>query len=322
MGDNKQKVIIVLLIINAILICYLGISITKNLNTKNDILVNQIENISNSVSNLENSISDQIQSALDTRESLVDSTEYKYANVDTANKKAALDLTVNLKAVSPNSRIYLAYSEIGVNNVQEVELAKKNGLSFSARIELDLDNNYQYDVIERVDGGGEALLNVNKQYLYLYNEFYDMRVQMDNFGSSRSNEQINFDFSFSVDDYGMDEFGLDKVLLEVLYEGKTIDTIDITDSIEFSDGSDLKNLYNVAYASGQIDTSMSMEEFGKTIGYMPEVKYDNRTYYAYTHKIEYDVDYTQLEFDIQKAESIHYNLIITCKDGYKWYTSI
>jgi hypothetical protein len=258
---------------------------------------------------------------LETRDNLVVDAEYIYANIDTENKKAALELTVNLKAVSPNSRIYLAYSEIDVNNVQEIELVKKNGLSFSASVELDMDHNYQYDVIERADGKGEALLNVNKQYIYLYNEFYEMRVQTHDSGLSRNNEQIDFDFSFSVDDYGIEEFGLDKVLLEVLYEGKTMDTIDITDSIEFSDSSGLKDQYNVAYASGQIDTSMSMEEFGKTIGYMPEVKNDNRTYYTYTHKIEYDVDYTELEFDMQKAESIYFNLVITCKDGYKWNTT-
>ncbi len=320
MREDKQKVVIVLLTINAILICYFGITFTKNLNAKNDILVNQINNIDKSISYLEGRISDRIQSALDARDNLVDMAVYKYANIDTVNSKATLDLTVNLKAVSPNSKIYLAYSEIDVNIVQEIELARKDVLSYYTKVELDLNKNYQYDVIERVDGGGEVLLNTNKQYISLYDEFYGMRVKMNNSGSSRSNEQIDFDFQFSVDDYGMDEFSLDKVLLEVLYEGKTIDTIDITDSIVSNDNRGLTDQYNEAIASGQIDSSMSMEEFGKSIGYKPEEENDNITYYTYTHRIDYDTDYPELELYMEKTESMYCNLIITCKDGYQWDT--
>ena len=117
-------------------------------------------------------------------------------------------------------------------------------------------------------------------------------------------------------------FGLDKVLLEVLYEGKTIDTADITDSIAYSDNSGLKEQYNVAVASGQNDPSMSMEKFGNSIGYKPEAKNDNITYYTYTHRIDYDADYPELELDQEKAESMYYNLIITCKDGYQWNTQV
>jgi hypothetical protein len=317
MGENKQKVIIVLLIINAILVSYFGISLTKNLNAKNDMLVNQINGVSNWIVHFDNSISGRIQSALEARDNMIHMADYKYAKIDSINNKAALDLTVNLKAVNANSKIYLAYSEVDTSYVQEVELARKEGLSYGASVEMDLDKNYQYDVIERVDGGGEALLNINKQYIYLYDEFYSMRVQMHGSGSGRTNEQIDFDISFSVDDFGMDEFGLDKVLLEVIYKGKIIDTIDITSSIEYSDNSSLKEHYNIAVASGQIDPAMSMEEFGRTIGYTSEEKNDTRTYYTYTHSIHYDTDYPELVLDMNNTENMHVNLIITCKDGYQ-----
>ncbi len=317
MREDKQKAVIVLLIINAILICYFGISLTKNLNAKNDILVNQLNNINNSISYLEGDISDRIQSALDERDNLVDTAVYKYANIDTVNSKATLDLTINLKAVSPNSKIYVAYSEIDKKIVKEIELAKKEGLSYYTSVELDLNKNYQYDVIERVNGGGEVLLNIDKQYICLYDEFYGMRVQMNNSGSSSSNEWIIFDFSFSVNDFGMDDFGLDKVLLEVLYEGKTIDTIDITDSILSGDNSGLTDQYIEAITSGRIDLSMSMEDFGKSIGYKPEEVNDKIAYYNYTHRIDYKSEYPELEFNMEK-NSMYYNLIITCKDGYQW----
>lgn len=317
MGENKQKIVTVLLLINAILITYFGISLTKKINMQNNILANKISNISHSVSYLENSIPNRIQSVLDDRDNLLDTAEYKYENIDTVNKKAVVNLAVNLKAVSPNSKIYLAYSKIDENNVQEIRLEKKAGLSYYANIELDLDKNYQYDVIEKVDGGGEALLNVNKQYIYLYDELYGFRVQTHSSGSSRSNEQMDLDFSFSIDDYGKYELGIEKVLLEIWYEGNTIDQIDITESIVNSDISSIMNHYNVAVASGYIDSGMGIEEFAEHIEYKPEEKYGSRTYYTYNHSIDYDADYPELELDQNKAKAISYKLIITCKDGYQ-----
>lgn len=317
MKEDKQKVIIVLLMINILLICYFGISITGKLDNRDDVLLNQINNVSNSVANLENSVSENIQSVLEARYNMIDTTEYKYANIDAVNHKATINLSVNLKTVKPNSRIYLAYSEIDANNVQEIEMTKKEGISYGASVEWNLNKNYQYDVIERIDGGGEALLNSNKQYLYLYNEFYENRVQMLGSGSGRSNEQLDLDYSFSVNDFGMEEFGLDRVLLEVGYEGKVIDSIDITDRIASGTGSDMIDQYKIAIASGEIDASMSIKEFEKNMGFRQEDKNDTRTYYSYTHSIHYDTDYPEQDLDLTKAENMTIKLIITCKDGYQ-----
>jgi len=103
-------------------------------------------------------------------------TDYKFARIDADNNQAILDFTVKLKAVSANSRIYMVFSEMNTNNVQEVELVKKDSLTYGASVELNLQKNYQYDVIERVDGGGQALLNTYRQYINLYDQFYVMRV--------------------------------------------------------------------------------------------------------------------------------------------------
>ncbi len=318
MKEDKQTILIVLLVINAVLILYFGTTFNRNQKSNHSMLISQINNINNTVSYLDSSITQRIQNMLDAKENMIASADYEYVNIDTANNKASIDLTVQLKAVSADSKIYLAYSEIDKSShVQEIELAKKEGLSFGAKFELDLDKNYQYDVIERVDGAGEALLNNNQQNIFLYDRFYRMRVLMDSSGSGRNNQQINFDYIFSVDDFGIDDFGLEHVMLEVFSAGRLIDQIDVTDKLESRVHNNLKEHYNMAVASGQIDTQMVIEEFIEHMEYADEEKINHRTYYFLTHTIDYDTDYPELELNNQKAENLYANLIITCKDGYE-----
>jgi len=320
MGADKQKIIIVLLIINAVLVSYFGITITRQLSTNNNILVGLINNVNSSISYLEDNISNRIKSELDDRANQVEKADYQFTYINAAESKAALDFTVKLKAVNADSRIYMAYGEIDSDTVQEVELARKDGLTYVASVELDLQKNYRYDVIERVEGRGQAILNTRKQHINLYDEFYTMRVQVHNSGSARGNEQIDFDFMFSVNDFGLDEFGLENVILEIIYEDREIDKIDITDKVaKYSDNIvGLKERYNMAVASGRIDPGMSLEEFKKIIEFESEEKDGSRTYYTYTHRIQYASDYPELQLDRDKAGRMRYKLVITCKDGYRF----
>ena len=318
MDENKHRVIIVLLVINAIITSYFGISLNKKLSDQNDILLGQINNLNNSITDSNNYVTNQVQSLLNESYNMIDTSDYNYINIDAARNKTVLDLRVSLKAVNADSKIFLAYSEVDTGNIQEVELTKKDGLSYGATVELDLNKNYHYDIIERVKGGGERLLNIHKLPIYLYNDFYQTRVQMHSSGTGRGNEDIQKDFAFSIDDFGLDEFRLDTVLLEVWYEGNVIDSIDITNRIENDDKSSLREHYSVAVASGQIDPNMSIEEFKKMIGYNPKEMDDTRKYYSYTHRIQYKTDYPELKLDINKAERLYFNLIISCKDGYQY----
>jgi hypothetical protein len=318
MDENKHKVITVLLVINAIITCYFGISYNKKLSEQNDMLLGQINNLNNSLIHSNNYVTNQIQSLLNESYNMIDTSDYNYISIDAAKNKTVLDLRVSLKAVNADSKIFLAYSEVDSANTQEIELTKKDGLSYGATVELDLNKNYHYDIIERTNGGGERLLNIHKTPIYLNDEFYQMRVQMHGSGSGRGNEDIHKNFDFSIDDFGLDEFGLDTVLLEVWYEGNVIDAIDITDRIEDSDISGSREHYNMAVASGQIDPNMSIEDFKKMFGYDQKEMDDTRKYYTYTHRIQYDTDYPDLKLDMDKAEKLSFSLTITCKDGYQY----
>jgi len=319
MDGSRQKAIIVLLAINAVLICFFGISLKKQLDKKNEILSSHISNIYNSIYSLENSISSRIKNELEQRYNLVESAEYKFTNIDPDANRAVLDITVKLRAVNAYSSIFLSLSETGKDNVQEVELVKRDGLVYSADVELDLQKNYQYDIIERVNGGGQALLNTYRHYINLYDEFYIKRVQVHSTGSGRSKDQLDFNFSFSVNDFGLDEFGLENVILEILHKDETIDTIDITGRLEkYAGNQELQERYNLAVASGEIEPDMSLEEYKEYFGFAPEEGEAPRKQYNYTHIIKYDTDYPELQLDQEKAGNIRFGLIITCRDGYRY----
>lgn len=321
MTERRQMLIIILLVINAVLICCFGILVVKQLNEKYDMLSSHVISINNSsVHYLENNITERIKNELDERYNLVEMTDYKFARIDADNNQAILDFTVKLKAVSANSRIYMVFSEMNTNNVQEVELVKKDSLTYGASVELNLQKNYQYDVIERVDGGGQALLNTYRQYINLYDQFYVMRVQFHDMGTVRSDKQVEFNFSFSVNDFGMeDESGLESAMLEILYNNEVIDRIDITNSLmKVTGDNELQARYNLAIASGEIDPGLSLEDFMKYIGFEPEENSNSSTRYTYIHRINYNTDYPELQLNKDKAGDMRFNVVITCRDGYRF----
>lgn len=319
MGDIRQKLIISLLVINAVLICYFGISVMIRLNEKSDMLKNEIVNLNREMSFLQNNITNTLKNELDEKYNMVSETGYEFMDIDSATHEAVVDLSVKLKSVNPNSRIYIAYGETGTDSVQEAELTPEEGLTYSAKLKLDLQKNYWYDVIEKVEGGGHSLLNTNKQYLELYDEFYSRRVDLNSLGSYRNDKQIDFDFQFSVNDFGMDEFKPESITLEIRYKDEIIDKIDIKDKLtEYSyDANELEARYRAAVASGEIDEGMSLDEFRKSMDFISEEKDSSRKYYTYTHRIRYD-DYPELQLNSEKAENLHINLIVECRDGYRF----
>lgn len=325
MDENKKKTIIILLIINAVLVCYFGFSIRKQLNRERDQLASHISNISSMVSSLESRISSNMQNILNEKDNMVKKAEYACTDIDADRKKVMADFTVDLKAVKANSDIYLSYRPQSDNNIQEVKLQKINGLSYGASIELHMDKNYEYDIIERVDGGGEALLNVNKQYAYLYDKFYQQRVQLHGTGTTQGGDELFSSCSFSVNHFGIDKFRIDKVFLKVFYNDKLIDSIDVTDRIISSSNGDLTAHYNAAIASGQISENMSIEEFAKNFYMHIPASDDDRDYYVYNHTIKYS-DYPELKqykdimrpgVNVSTSGALQMDLVVICKDGWR-----
>jgi len=315
MEEKRQKTIIALLIVIVILVFYFGLTI-KNQSTDRNIIYNQLSNINNTIYQLEERIVNRIATVLEEQENRVRNVDYKYTNIDVDEKTAVLDFSVDLKNVNTNSRIYLACRTDDDMDIKEVELNKLGGLSFGVTIELYLDKNYSYDFIERIDGGEETLLNTSPGTLYLYDEFYKNRVLMNSTGKGFSDESLEKTFEFSINDFGVDKFKIEKVVLEIFYDDKLKDSLDISDIIIPVDNGDLSDRYNIAIASGQIDSNVTIEEFAKMISDYKMQNESGRKYYLYKHEIVYAIDYPELELNLKDIENLYFNLVIIFEDGY------
>jgi len=326
MSENRQKAIIALLIVNAVLVLYFGVSLGKKLTEVRDQVVSQISNVNNMVASLEGRIMSNVQSLLDARDNLVNNVSYTFIDIDAENKKAIVSFAADLKEVKPNSEIFLAYGQEESSDIKELKLDRISGLTYGGDVELDLDKNYQYDLVERVAGGGEALLNTYKQYASLYNDFYQERIQVHESGYVQSRDETGINIGFSVNSFGMAEFELDNAVLEVLYNNEVIDSFDVTNSLIQDSNMDIKQHYNIAIASGEIDVSMSLRDFAEKFGYeqfgYEEQSRDGRDRYVLSHTIrysDYGLENTEPEYNSSEyRERFRMNLIITCNDGYTY----
>ncbi len=312
--DNKQKVIIFLLVLNLIVVGYFGITIRNHVINKNEHLRSEISSLRSDVFNLEHRLSNSIEDILEQNKNRVNHVQYCYKEIDSDAKNAVITYTFELESVSSNSKVYVVYSPQDSTQVVEAELKKVNGLTYEADVELSLDHNYEFDILERSDDGAETLLNTRKEYQPLYDEFYTYRIAMQSRGTSRSNQSYEQSMLFSVKDFGIDDYAIDTMNLEVYYEGKLIDEKDITNDIVSGSDQEAIEQYHMALASGEVEVSVTESEY-------VEMKKSNvrsdetRDTYYYNYKLDYS-DYPDLKMSKDSYEQPQLKVTITCKDGF------
>jgi hypothetical protein len=319
MTEGKQKFIIVLLVINLIVVSYFGVTIKNNIEDSYQTINSQIQNVKTTVYNLENRISDTIEDALEQEKNRIEESNFKYQKIDIEAKKAVIYFSAKLESLSANSKILLAYNEENSTSCKEVEMKKINGLTYGAIVDLSIKNNYEYDIIERSNDGAEVVLNIHKKRCSLYDEFFTYRISNNNSGNGRSRQSASYNMGFAVNDFDLEEYGVDKIQLKVYYDDKLIKEDDVTDKVISGIDQEAFEKYKLAVASGEI-VSESVEARAE---YMSNIKSDDTKLdnYFYEFEIVYK-DYPELDLDMDKAENISIEMIVTCKDGYSqelWY---
>lgn len=306
---DKQKIIITLLVINIIVVSFFGITINNQVLEHNQQLQSEINNLRGAINNIDSNLEYTIESTLEQNRNRIDDIQYSYKSIDAAKDKAVITYTVLLKSVSANSKVYLAYSPDNSAKVTEVELNKTAGVAYQGDVELSLDYNYEYDIVERSDDGAETLLNVHKQRQPLHDEFYTNRVLVVSRGSGKSDTTYGEDFAFSVSDFGISDYALESIKLEVSYEGQIIHQQDIT--LDLIDAADTKAIeeFNASIASGE--QSKIPEYEYKEI--MEQADRSSVTYF-YSYNLFYS-DYPNLNLSFN-SEDLLSKLIFTFKDGY------
>ncbi|GBG05667.1 hypothetical protein PAT3040_00151 [Paenibacillus agaridevorans] len=315
---DKTKAVIVLLVFNLIAVVYFGNSLNKKISNVQTNVNSELNNMRNNVMSLESQIVNGVSRVLEAQDDRIDHVDYTVSEYDAVRKRASLALEVTLKEVSPESKISISYSAEGGPS-GEAELVEQSGLKYGTELELSLEHNYEFEVWEQSPANGQRKMNVNQQRLPLYDDFYANRVSRSESGTSTSKDQLDADFSFAVKNLGIAETEMERVYVQVWYGNEPYDEIDVTQKVmeSIGDYNQIRDKYNLAIASGSIDSSVSLEQFAKD-NHLEKLKPGADPQYSFRHTIKFGKDYPELELDIAKAKQLSFRLVITFKDGYRY----
>ncbi|MGI5878004.1 MAG: hypothetical protein ACOX7W_05290 [Christensenellales bacterium] len=313
---NAQKAIIILLAVGLVVTCILGVRTNNIMNDRYEQLYSQLVYLTSQVNAVSGNTAAQIQNLLTQQDDRLAGFGYKYQSIDTTSGQAQIALSVDVKSVSGGAALYIVCSNEDGDSAREIPLERAQGLTYTAEAAIALSHNYEIDIIERTGDGGESVLNVYPQHMRLYDEFYADRVRQESGGTVTGEDEIEFNCSFAVRDFGLDGFGMTRVVAEIWHRDECIDSQEVTDQLILGAEMDLLEHYNIAIASGQIDQNVSFAEFAKQFGGEEKGAQPGWDSYYFLQTINYKEDFPELELDRASAESLRLTLVVTFEDGY------
>lgn len=317
---NKGKAILILLALNLVLMLYFGITLGRKIEANRTQTGSEVAALNNQILMMNESIASRVNDALNAQADRLEQADYRIVDVNSETDTARVDLNISVKEASAGSTLYMSYYSSGQKEPQTAELSLKEGLLYGAEIGLSPGHNYYYDVWEE-SGSGKRKLNVNERSLPLYDDLYTGRVQFEGGGTALSDERLEADFAFTVRELDWEAAQLEQAVIEVQLNGRIIDEQDVTGLLQPSSASYgiLEDKYRLMVASGQLEPSVSLEEFAEMQGHQPETTdpaNGGDTRYTYKHRIEFGQDYSDQKLDMDAAQGLSLKLKLHFKDGF------
>ncbi|GAA3403229.1 hypothetical protein ACFFNY_06230 [Paenibacillus hodogayensis] len=323
---DRSKAILALLVINMLAVLYVGYTTRSEIRGHDNNTGEELRRLQQQVQMLESQIVNGISRELTARADKVERLDYVLTEADLVQKKAKVGLQIALKEVSSSAVIAVSLKRDDQGQPQEAVLEHQGGMQYGTELELSLEHNYELTVWER-SGAGEKQLNAETRQLPLLDDVYRNRVVKASTGTGISNERLNADFSFLLKDLGIPGTGLEKALLRIRKGGAVYDEIDVTRQATPRSGQygEMEDRYKVARASGQIDNSVTLEQFARDNGfdpdrYVPTAKAGDPSPYAqYSlfYTIEFAKDYPELKLTRDSAGQLSFEWVLRFKDGYE-----
>lgn len=323
---DKSKAILVLLVVNILAVFYIGHTINTSIRSSENNSRTEINRLNQQMQMLESQIANSIRRELTAQTDKIERLDYTWNETDLAQKKANIGLQVALKEVSAAAVIGVTIRRDGQAQPLEAELQQQAGMQYGAELELSLEHNYEVTVWER-SNAGEKQLNATTQRLPLFDDMYRKRIEKASVGTSISNESLGADFSFLLKDMEVPGTELEKALLRIRKGGEVYDEIDMTEHAKPNTGRyiEFEDKYRVARASGQIDNSVTLEQFARDNGFDPDryVQTDRAgepspyKQYELHYTIRFDEQYPELKLDRANAEQLSFQWVLRFKDGYE-----
>lgn len=262
-----------------------------------------------------------VQRMFDEQSNLLEDTQYRLENLDWDKEEGSFLITAKLNEVPEASEIFLSYTAVNESGIEEgmrkeVLMTKTNSLSFEVALDLDINNNYTYDIISRTLGGGERLMNTYTNVLYVKDQLFENRFFESSGGIARDEDKAEFRYQFSIDTLGYEQMELAGAEAIIRYNGEVIRTVDISTSVIETTESNILALYQIQMADGTIPMDFSFEEFLVANNYI--IEEDNPIkYYVCNYEIPYDA-FPELDLNMKEAEHLSIALKLKFKDGFEW----
>jgi len=327
---EKSKAILALLVINIATMLYIGYTINAKIQRNDNLTMSNYQSIQQQVNQLENRIVSFISQELIKQTDKVERLEYTLTEADLIQKKVKVNLQVALKEVSSSSVVAVSLWHDGQSEPQEVVLAEQGGLTYGTdKLELSLEHNYELTILER-SAEGQKQLNAEVHILPLFDNMYRNRVLKESTGTGMSNERMNVDFSFVLMDLKIPGIELEQALLRIKKDGVVYDEIDVTEQATPRNSKDVafENMYMLARASGQIDSSVTLEQFARDQNYNPNEyvptdtakvgESESYAEYSLLYTIEFGNDYPELKLNQESANQLSFEWVLKFKDGYEF----
>jgi hypothetical protein len=309
MNKDKSNWIIALLIINIIIMFSFKFAIVSKVEEESSYVRNKVDNLERNIDRIDYRIVNEVEKILIEEKSLITDSEYSYGVINEENNLIEVKFDLELEEIKANESLFLVYKDKKDKNSEEIALSKIKGLHYRGEGNFDFTKNYTYDILAKSEDGSYRKYNSKTYELYLYDKFNRERIRMHGMGTGTSDRDLEIDFCFSLNDFGIEKFKIDKVYLEFRdFENKIIKKLDIKDKIRKFDS--IKDVEK--YECGEFDNSYGVEEV-VDYGYKYEEEFGE--YYYYKENFTKEDFITDDEF--LDMNDIEYKLIIICKDGYK-----
>lgn len=302
---------------------YLGILVVVIVvfNSKLNSLQRELERVNNNLSGVDSRIA-QINANIYNQDRVIDKLSKEFIEMDEKGEKINTRFTVELKKKSANSSIKLLLKNDISKELEEVNMVKVQGTTYSCEHPLSMKRNYSYTVIEESPDESVEKLTKYDRRLDIKKMIYDNRFKIESWRSNNSygyrskHYQIHFN-NFSFGEFG-EKFELEKAELEISLDDNILKVEDVTANV-VQGGLGLIMEYQNALSAKTITQGTTVEEFKESIKekYPEWEEFEDETFfYGYSKIIDGIGEAKDLGVDAVQLKNLKFTLIITCKDGF------
>ncbi|GEM04257.1 hypothetical protein HMI01_12450 [Halolactibacillus miurensis] len=278
MKDNRDKLIVLLLMVGLVVVMTFGFSIINSVNQTHQQLNNEVQFLHQLVRDMEYNISETINRDLEEVNSDIHSVDVQYLSAELDSQEVTADIFVTLKETNPDATYALKLIDAQSQDNKPHVLTYVSDTTYKVTLSLPVTNNYTFNVTEESTDGSKRLMSTVESDLPIHDELSYNRFDFLQHHIGLDNGKLTAGFELNIKDFQLADFGLQSVTLEVWsHEGQVVNQ-DITEQLTRELSPAMEEYY----------TGASMDAEGYA--------YDNTASYHYEEPV-YEEERTRYYYD-------------------------